>query len=120
MRYVILVHAEPPTEAPPQELMDAIGELGEEATKSGTLLDNAGLAPSAKGARVDLTAGEINVIDGPFTEAKELISYAVYDVRSKEEAVEWARRFLDVHRKHWPGWEGEARVHKTLGPEDFG
>jgi hypothetical protein len=93
--------------------------LGEEATRSGALLDTAGLSPSAAGARVTLRAGALSVTDGPFTESKELISYAIYDVRSKEEAVEWANRFLRLHRDLWPQWEGVADVHKVMGPEDF-
>lgn len=61
----------------------------------------------------------MSVTDGPFAEAKELISYALYEVRSKAEAVEWTSRFLALHRE-WPGWTGEARVLKVMGPEDFG
>ena len=58
--------------------------------------------------------------DGPFTESKELISYALYEVGSKQEAVEWSRRFIALHRDLWPGWEGEADVVKVFGPEDLG
>ena len=50
--------------------------------------------------------GDLSIIDGPFTETKELISYVVYEVRSKEDAVEWTRRFMDLHRDLWPGWTG--------------
>jgi hypothetical protein len=100
--------------------MDAIMALGEEATKAGALLDTAGLAPSEAGARVELAGGKLTVTDGPFTEAKEMISYALYQVRSKEEAVEWASRFLRLHRDLWEGWEGEADVLRVFGPEDFG
>jgi hypothetical protein len=120
MRYLILLRAEQPPGPPPAGLMEAIMALGEEATKAGALLDTAGLQPSAAGARVSLRAGALAVTDGPFTEAKELISYALYDVRSKEEAVEWANRFLRLHRDLWPEWEGEADVLKVFGPEDFG
>ncbi|WP_370616860.1 YciI family protein [Mumia sp. Pv 4-285] len=119
MRYLILLDGTPPEGPPPPELMEAISVLGAEATSSGAMLDTAGLAPSAFGARVDLTGGAITVADGPFAEAKELISYALYEVRSKEEAVEWANRFLQVHQQHWPAWEGGARVLKLFGPEDF-
>jgi hypothetical protein len=104
---------------PPAELMEAIMKLGEDATRAGALLDTAGLAPSAAGARVGLTGGKLSVTDGPFTEAKEMISYALYQVRSKEEAVEWASRFMKLHRDLWEGWEGEADVLKVFGPEDF-
>src|SRR5437762_11170404 len=119
MRYPILLKGTPPATPPPAELMEAIMSLGAEATAAGALLDTAGLQPSATGARVGLYGGRLSVTDGPFAEAKETISYALYQVRSGEEAVEWATRFLALHRDLWPEWEGEAEVHKVLGPEDF-
>ncbi|MEU6739482.1 YciI family protein [Streptosporangium sandarakinum] len=120
MRYLITlrVTAQPAT-PPPTELMEAIMKLGEEATGAGVLLDTAGLAPNAQGARVELAGGRLSVTDGPFAETKELISYALYQVRSKEEAVEWASRFLRLHRDLWQGWEGEADIRRVMGPEDF-
>jgi hypothetical protein len=120
MRYVILLKSAQPPTPPPPALMEAIMKLGEEATRAGALLDTAGLVPSAAGARVTLAGGRLSVTDGPFTEAKEVISYAVYEVRSKEEAVEWTNRFMALHRDLWPDWEGEADVLKAFGPEDFG
>jgi hypothetical protein len=99
--------------------MDAIMALGQDATQAGALLDTAGLAPSASGARLSLVGNELTAVDGPFAESKEVISYAIYDVQSKEEAVEWATRFLKAHRDLWPGWEGEVDVLKLFGPEDF-
>lgn len=121
MRYMILLKATTqPATPPPADLMAAIAKLGEEATSAGALLDTAGLAPSAQGARVQLSGGQLSVTDGPFTEAKEMISYALYQVRSKEETVEWASRFMKLHRDHWEGWEGEADVLRVFGPEDFG
>lgn len=114
MRYLMLLEAAQPDTPPPPDLMEAIMALGEEATRSGALLDTAGLLPSAAGARVSLEGGELSVTDGPFTEAKELISYAVYEVRSKAEAVEWANRFLAVHRDTWPGWTGAARILQVM------
>ncbi|SNT58041.1 Uncharacterized conserved protein [Streptosporangium subroseum] len=120
MRYMIILKAtSQPATPPATELMEAIAKLGEEATRAGVMLDNAGLAPSAQGARVELVGGKVSVTDGPFAEAKELVSYALYQVRSKEEAVEWTSRFLKVHRDHWAGWEGEADVLRVFGPEDF-
>lgn len=119
MRYLITLKAAPPASPPPPELMEAIMKLGDEATKAGALLDTAGLLPSAAGARVQLSGGNLSVTDGPFAEAKEMISYALYQVRSKEEAIEWASRFLQLHRDLWPGWEGDAYVLKVMGPEDF-
>jgi hypothetical protein len=120
MRYLTILRAAQPTSPPPPELMDAIMKLGAEATAAGALLDTAGLAPSAAGARLRLTAGTLRITDGPFAEAKETISYALYQVRSREEAVEWAARFMKLHRDLWAGWEGEADVLKVMGPEDFG
>src|SRR3954469_23610345 len=119
MRYLTLLKATQPAGPPPPELMEAIMALGAEATASGALLDTAGLAPSATGARVDVAGGRLSVTDGPFAEAKETISYALYEVRSKDEAVEWASRFMVLHRDMWPGWEGDAEVLKVFGPEDF-
>jgi hypothetical protein len=118
MRYIILLKGTQITEAPP-ELMQAIMELGAEAAQAGAMIDNAGLGPSAAGARVQLSSGHLSVTDGPFAEAKELISYAIYDVGSKEEAVEWASRFMKLHQEHVPGWEGVSDVVKIFGPEDF-
>jgi hypothetical protein len=119
MRYMVLLKGPQPSTPPPAELMEAIAKLGEDATTAGALLDTAGLAPSAEGTRVQLSGGRLSVTDGPFTEAKEMISYALYQVRSKEEAVEWTSRFLRLHRDLWPGWEGEADVLRVFGPEDF-
>src|SRR5690348_7184438 len=119
MRYLVVLHSKPATTPPPPELMQGIMALGEEATKAGALLDTAGLAPSAQGARVQVADGKITVTDGPFAEAKEMISYAIYQVRDREEAVEWTNRFMKLHRDHWAGWEGEAQVLRVMGPEDF-
>jgi hypothetical protein len=119
MRYLTLLRAAQPASPPPPELMEAIMKLGEDATAAGALLDQSGLAPSAAGAQIKLSGGELSVTDGPFAESKEIISYALYEVRDKAEAVEWASRFVKAHRDLWPGWEGEVDVLKTFGPEDF-
>jgi hypothetical protein len=120
MRYLVLLKATTtPTTPPSPELMAAIAALGEDAKNAGVLLDTQGLHPSSAGSRVRLAEGRLSAADGPFTESKELISYALYDVRSKEDAVEWTNRFLKLHRDMWPGWEGEADVLKVFGPEDL-
>lgn len=119
MRYIVMLKGTPPAGPPPHGLMEAIMQLGAEATASGALLDNAGLAPSAAGARVTVAGGDLSVMDGPFAETKEFISYAIYDVHSKDEAVEWASRFMRLHVDRWPGWAGEADVVKIFGPEDL-
>lgn len=119
MRYLALLRATRPTTPAPPELMAAIVKLGEDATASGSLLDSAGLAPTASGARINVSAGDLTVTDGPFAESKEMISYAVYEVRTKEEVVAWTSRFMKAHRDLWPGWEGECDILKVFGPEDF-
>jgi hypothetical protein len=119
MRYLVILKAAAPDGPPPAELMDAIAKLGMDATNAGVMLDMGGLAPTANSARITVAGGGLNVVDGPFAEAKELISYVVYEVRSKQEAVEWAGRFMTLHRDLWPGWEGEAEVSRVFGPADF-
>jgi len=97
MRFMIIVKATPDTEAgvmPEESLMAAMATYHEELAKAGVLLDAAGLQPSAKGWRIRYRGGRRQVIDGPFSEAKELIAgYTLIQVRGREEAMEWARRF---------------------------
>jgi hypothetical protein len=120
MRFMMFVKHAENSGAPPKELMDAIAKLSEEAVKAGTLQGSGGLAPIAQSTRVRLTGGEIKVLDGPFTEAKEVVGgYAQFELKSKQEAIEGALHFMELHRKHWPGWEGETEIRQILGPEDF-
>ncbi len=120
MKFMMIVKHAENQGMPPKELMDAIGKLSDEAVKAGTMLGNGGLAPTAQGARVQLSGGEVTVNDGPFTEAKEVIGgYAQFELKSKEEAVASAVRFMELHKKHWPGWEGVTEVRQMFGPDDF-
>ncbi len=120
MKFMMIVKSKEGLGFPPKELMDAIGKLSEEAVNAGSMLGSGGLAPTATGARVRLSNGKISVTDGPFTEAKEIIGgYAQFELKSKEEAVQSAVRFMELHKKHWPGWEGETEVRQMMGPEDF-
>ncbi len=119
MRYMMIVKHKEAQGMPPKELMDAIGKLTEEAIKDGTLLGNGGLLPTAAGASVRLSGGRVTVTDGPFTEAKEIIGgYALFELKSKEEAVEGARQFMELHKKYWPGWEGETEVREMMMQQD--
>src|SRR6266851_9480550 len=120
MRFMMIVkHAEKQC-PPPKQLMEAIAELAEEETKAGTMLGSGGLGPTALGARVRLGGGKVTVTDGPFAETKEIVGgYAQFELKSKEEAVESAVRFMELHKNHWPGWEGETEVRQMFGPEDF-
>ena|SRR5580765_7743831 len=120
MRFMMIVKHGENQGMPPQELMDAIAKLAEEQTKAGTMLGSGGLRPTAEGARVRLSGGKVTATDGPFTEAKEVIGgYAQFELKSKEEALESAVRFMELHKKHWPGWEGETEVRPMYGLDDF-
>jgi hypothetical protein len=115
MRYLVLLKAGQPDTPPPPGLMEAIMQLGADATAAGVLLDTGGLLPRATGgARVSVSGGKLSVTDGPFAEAKETVSYALYQVRSKEEAVEWGSRFMQLHVDLWPEWEGDADVYQVM------
>jgi len=120
MRFMMIVKHAESSERPPKELMEAISKLSEEAANDGTMIGSGGLGPTALGARVRLSAGKLTVIDGPFTEAKEIVGgYAQFELKSKQEAVEGALRFMELHKKYWPGWEGETEIRQMFGPEDF-
>ncbi|HXN18974.1 MAG TPA: YciI family protein [Candidatus Binatus sp.] len=120
MRFLMLVkHGENPG-PPPKEFLDAMTKLGEEAAKSGTMLQSGGLSPLAKSTSVRLSRGQLTTIDGPFSESKEVVGgFAMFELKSKEEAIEGAKQFMELHKKYWPGWEGETEVRQVLGTEAF-
>src|SRR5882757_8731675 len=101
MRFMMIVKASKDSEAgvmPGQELLSAMGKYNEELMKAGVLLDVAGLQASSKGARIQFSGGKRTVVDGPFTEAKELIAgYWIIQVKSREQAIEWAKRAPAPH-----------------------
>lgn len=115
MRFMTMVKASENAGPPPSELMDAVARLGAEAATAGVMVDMGGLYPSANGARIRLAKGRISVTDGPFVEAGEVIGgFAVYEVPTKQQAVAWATRFLELHRTHWKGWEGEVELRQMF------
>jgi hypothetical protein len=118
MQFMMIVKHPEKQGPPPQELIDAITRMSEEAAKAGTMRGSGGLASTAQGARIRLSKGKLTVIDGPFTEAKEVVGgYAQFELKSKEEAIEGAMRFMELHKKYWPEWEGETEIRQMLGPE---
>jgi hypothetical protein len=121
MRFMMMVkHADKLSGPPPKGFMDAMAKLDVEAVKSGMMVVSGGLAPTAASTRVRLSGGQVKAIDGPFTEAKEVVGgFAILEFKSKREAIEAAIGFMELHKKHWPGWEGETEVRQVLGPEDF-
>ena len=105
--------------APPPALFQAMDEFAQEGARNGTLVDQGGLLPSATGAIVSLVNGTVKTIDGPFTEAKELIGgYAVIEVHSKAEALELARRVIQIHADHWPEWNGSCELRQIGDPPE--
>lgn len=99
---------------PPPALFEAMGKLMEETSKDGTLLDTGGLMPSSAGARVSITKGELTVVDGPFAEGREVVGgWAFMQARSKAEAIEQARRFMQLHIDTWPEFEGTCEVRQV-------
>lgn len=118
MRFMMVVKGPENAGMPPQALFDAIDALIAEQQKSGVLVDAGGLKPTAEGARVRIAGKRVKVIDGPFTEAKEVIGgYSIVNAASREEAIEMARQFMALHIELWPGWEGECEVRGLEGFE---
>jgi hypothetical protein len=120
MRFMIMVKSTETAGPPPKALMDAIAKLGEENARTGVLVETGGLYPTATATRVRLAGGKLTTTDGPFTESKEVVGgYAVYNVSSKEEAVRWTTRFMELHREHWKGWDGEAEIRQIFEAPEF-
>jgi hypothetical protein len=86
----------------PKDFEERMGKLLEEITKAGVMLDTAGLLPTAQGTRVTWSGGKISYTDGPFTETKEVVGgYSITQCKDKAEALEWAKRFLEIHPEGW-------------------
>ena len=120
MRFMTLVKSSENSGPPPPALMEAIAKLSEDAAKGGALLEAGGLAPTAISNRVRLSKGKILVLDGPFAETKEVVGgFAVFEVETKQEMIDATVKFMELHRDHWPGWEGETEIRQVFGPDDF-
>jgi hypothetical protein len=121
MRFMIIVKATKDSEAgarPEEKLFAQMAQYHEELVKAGALLDASGLQPSSKGWRVRYSGDKRTVVDGPFAEAKELIAgYTLIQVKSREEALEWARRFPNPAGD---GKDAEIEVRQLFELEDFG
>ncbi len=116
MRFMVIVKADKDSEAgvmPTEEVLAEMGKFNEELAKAGVMLAAEGLHPSSKGARVKFSGGKRTVIDGPFAEAKELIAgFWLWQVKSKEEAIEWVKRS--------PFREAEIEIRQMFEASDFG
>ncbi|MFG3284618.1 YciI family protein [Streptomyces sp. NPDC048111] len=115
-RYLTMVRIDEnnaPEGGPSDALMERMGDLINEMTKAGVLLDTAGLAPTSEGTRVRWNHGELTVTDGPFTESKEVVGgYAMIQAKDKAEAIEWATRFVKIHEE---GWDITSEVREVVG-----
>ena len=104
-RYLSMIRVDEqnaPAGGPSPELQQRMGALFEEITKAGVMLDTAGLTPTSEGTRVTWSGGQLSYTDGPFTESKEVVGgYAILQAKDKAEALEWTKRFLQVHEDHW-------------------
>jgi hypothetical protein len=120
MRFMVIVKADKNSEAgvlPDQKLLADMGKFNEELVKAGVMLAGEGLHPSSKGARVRFSGSKRTVIDGPFSETKELIAgYWLFQVKSKEEAIEWVKRSPNP----FPGTESEIEIRQVFEADDFG
>jgi len=112
MKYLMMVkHAELGPVHPPQALMEAMGAFVSESFKSGILKDTARLKPTSEGFRIRSNKNQLTVTDGPFTEGKEVVGgYAMVEVPSRKEAMDIARKFMELHRQHWPEFNCECEV----------
>lgn len=120
MRFMIIVKATKDSEAgvmPSEKLLTEMGKYNEDLVKAGVALAGEGLQPSSKGARVRFSESKRTVIDGPFAETKELIAgYWLWQVKSKEEAIEWVKRCPNP----MPGEDSEIEIRQVFEAEDFG
>jgi hypothetical protein len=124
MRFMMMVkHSKEMSGPPPKELMDALHKMGEQAKQAGTMIASGGLSPVEASTTVRISRGQLSTkssTDGPFAEAKEIIGgFAIFDLKSPQEAIASAQEFMEAHRKHWPGWEGATEIRQIFGPEDF-
>lgn len=123
MRYMMIVRGPEDfskSGPPPMELMEAIGKLGEDATREGKMVSMGGLRPTAQGAQIAIKKGKLVTTDGPFTEAKEVIGgFTIMELASMEEAMVEAKKFMDLHLKLWPNWEGVTEVRPMYGDQEM-
>jgi hypothetical protein len=115
MRFLGLVRTAENHGAPPPALNEAMGKFIEESLKNGSLVQTGGLAPTSAGARIRQSRGKLHQSDGPFTESKEVVGgYAILEAPSRKAAIEIMHRFMQLHEKNWPEWEGECELREMV------
>lgn len=120
MRYMVFVKMREDVGPAPQALFSAMNEEMAAAFAAGSMVDGGGLASTGESTQIELRDGDVITTNGPWAEAKEVAGgYSIIEARSHEEAVEGARRVIELHKEHWPGWEGSVEVRAIHGaPSD--
>lgn len=119
MRYMVFVKMREDVGEAPAALHEAMGEEMGALFAAGSMIDAGGLASGAESTEIRLTAGDVITTNGPWAEAKEVVGgYSILEARSHEEAVEGARRVIELHKEHWPGWEGSVEVRQIRGGKE--
>jgi hypothetical protein len=118
MRYLSMIKSvEGRLGPPPPALMQAIAALGGVAVRAGVLVDTGGMGPTSMGALIRVSGGRVTVTEGPFADGQEVAGgYAIFEATSKQEAIAFATRFMQLHAADWPAWEGAAEVRPVFGP----
>ena len=115
MPFLSIVKAAENQGEPPVGLLEAMDKFVADSLKDRSVIQTGGLAPSAAGFKIRMTGGKLVVTDGPFTEAKEVVGgYAVLAAATRQEALDAARRFMELHVRHWPTWVGECEVREVV------
>lgn len=115
MPFLSIIKAAENQGPPPAALLEAMNKSVADSLKDRSVIQTGGLAPSAAGFRIRMAGGKLTVIDGPFTEAKEVVGgYAVLAAKTRQEALEATRQFMDLHVRHWPTWVGECEVREVV------
>lgn len=121
MRFMTIVKGPENAGMPPQKLFDEIERLVKEQTEKGILVARGGLLPTATGARARVKGNSIDIKDGPFTEAKEVIGgFAIYELPSKAEMVKLTREFCQMQIDIWPAWQGEVEIRQMWDDDPDG
>lgn len=115
MRFLGLVRSPEGQGAPPPALAQAMGAFIEASLKDGSLVQTGGLAPGSSAVRIRQSGGRLYVTDGPFVETKELVGgYAILEAPSRDAAIEIMRAFMQLHKQHWPAWQGECELREMV------
>ena len=118
MRFLGTISSREDQGTPPAALYEAMGGFIQEAFQAGVIADTGGLEPSSNATRFEMHGGQLDVVDGPFAEAREVIGgWVIYNVPSREVAMDWSRRFVDLHRKYWPAFEFTCELRQIMEPQ---